>query len=180
MSKLRYDSRCIVCKKEFIAKKKGTQFCSNICRAQYSRDNKLKLIKDQGEIIETQKRVLKSNARITAAVMPDPVKVAKVSCEVGKDLTECKRPDGSHLYSDQDLWILIARINQLVFNENSGTLLGQMDTNMKAEALIRDFEKRFDCRFDDVKRANPKVRPGSTDAENESLIIKYAELHYSR
>jgi len=173
MSKLRYDTECIVCHKRFVAKKKGTQFCSNVCRAKYSRDNRLKLIKDQGTVIRTQATMLRT-------IAPDPVKVKKVSCAVGKDLTECKRPDGSHLYTDQDLWILIARINQLVFAEGSGSLLSQLDTNMRAEALIRDFEKRFDCKFDDVKRANPRIRPGGTDAENETLIIKYASLAYSR
>jgi hypothetical protein len=115
-----------------------------------------------------------------ASVKPAPAMVEKVSEKVDKDFTECKRPDESHFYTDQDLWILIARINQLVFAEGTGNLLSVLDTDMKAEALIRDFEKRFDCKFDDVKIANRNIRPSATDAENETLIVKYASLSYSR
>ena len=124
--------------------------------------------------------MIRTQATMLRKITPEPIQVEKVSCAVGKDLTECKRPDGSHLYTDQDLWILIAKINQLVFAEGTGNLLSELDTNMRAEALIRDFEKRFDCKFDDVKSANQGIRPGTTDAENETLIVKYASLSYSR
>ena len=167
----------MVCKDPFVGKKSDARFCSGKCRARYSRENK---DSNYQETIKAQARTIKSQAGVMRAAIPDPVKVEKVSNEVGKDLTECKRPDGSHLYTDTDLWILIAKINQLVFSENTGHLLSHLDTNAKAEALIRDFEKRFDCKFDDVKTANPKVRPGTNDAENETLIIKYASLEYSR
>jgi len=60
MSSKRYDAKCIVCKKEFIAKKKGTRFCSNVCRAQYSRDNRLKLIQSQGNVIRSQDQLVRS------------------------------------------------------------------------------------------------------------------------
>ena len=60
MSSKRYNAKCIVCKKEFIAKKKGTRFCSNVCRAQYSRDNRLKLIKSQSHVIRSQGQLIRS------------------------------------------------------------------------------------------------------------------------
>lgn len=186
MSEKRYTEKCEQCEKPYVAKKSNSRFCSSACRARWNREHPSDPTRKKpkftvlNEVIEAQRRVIQSNAGIAAAVMPDPVKVKKVSCEVGKDLTECKRPDGSHLYTEQDLWILIAKINQLVFAEGTGNLLSELDTNMRAEALIRDFEKRFDCKFDDVKSANQGIRPGTTDAENETLIVKYASLSYSR
>ena len=105
--------------------------------------------------------------------------VEKVSSETGKDLTECKRPDGSHLYTEQDLWILIARLAELAFNEYPGNLLSVFHTDDVADGMIRDFERRFDCKFADVKKANPNIRPGGSNVENENLIIQYASLEYS-
>ncbi len=173
MSSKRYNAKCIVCKKEFIAKKKGTRFCSNVCRAQYSRDNRLKLIHLQARTIRSQAGVMK--AVMPASFKPAPAMVEKVSEKVGKDLGECKRPEGDHLYTEKDLWILIARISKLVF-ETPNDLM----QDLTAHSLIKDFEKRFDCKFDDVKSANRSIRPGATDAENETLIVKYASLSYSR
>jgi hypothetical protein len=109
------------------------------------------------------------------AVLPDPARFMKVSEKVGKDLGECKRPEGDHLYTEKDLWILVARIAKLVF-ETPDDLM----QDLSAHALIKDFEKRFDCKFDDVKSANRGIRPGATDAENETLVMKYASLFYSR
>ncbi len=174
MSSKRYNAKCIVCQKEFVAKKKGTRFCSNVCRAQYSRDNRLRLIQSQRNVIRSQAGVMK--AVMPAFVKPAAVMVEKVSEKVGKDLTECKRPDGDHLYTEKDLWILIARIVKIVFEHDGNDLM----QDVKAHSLIKDFEKRFKCRFDDVKSSHPSVRPGKTDAENERLIVEYVSLQYSR
>jgi len=173
MSEKRYERKCVQCHRPFVGRISYAKFCSGKCKAKWHRDNK-------DNVIKAQTRTLKSQAKVMAAVIPDPATVEKVSCEVGKDLTECKRPDGSHLYTDTDLWILIARINQLVFNEGTGSFISQLDTDMKATALIRDFEKRFECKFDEVKSSNPGIRPGKNDVENETLVVKYASLHYSR
>ncbi|GAH87344.1 unnamed protein product, partial [marine sediment metagenome] len=95
--------------------------------------------------------------------------------KVGKDLTEYKRPGGDHLYTEKDLWILTARIIRLVFEYPWDIM-----QDIRAESLFRDFEKRFNCKFEDAKRSYPGVRQGKTDDENELLMIKYASLSYSR
>ena len=92
----------------------------------------------------------------TQAIPTQAIKtiIAEVAESIGKDLTECKRPDGTHLYTDQDLWILLSRINKVVFQEDSGSVLSKWSTDTICNDLISDFEQRFDCKFDDVKKAN--------------------------
>jgi len=167
--------KCEVCGRSYIAQRKGSHVCSNKCRAKKSRDKKAT---NTTKVIQSQRQTIRSQAGVMRAVMPASIKpamVEKVSEKVGKDLTECKRPEGDHLYTEQDLWILIARIIRLVFDTPNDLM-----QDIKAESLIRDFEKRFDCKFDDMKTSHPGVRPGKTDDENELLMIKYASLFYSR
>lgn len=184
MSEKRYQSTCLQCGEIFIAKKLRTKFCSGKCRAKFSRDKKDKLVESQANIIKTQKQVAYHSGFVPEK--PEESKeekkivTEKVSCEVGKDLTECKRPSGDHLYTDQDLWILIAKINKIVFAENSDNMLSVMDTDRRSKDLIHDFERRFDCRFSDVKRANSAIRPGKTNEENYLIIERYSRLEYSR
>jgi hypothetical protein len=78
------------------------------------------------------------------------------------------------------LWILIGKLNLLVFNTDTSNLLGRWGTEETAHELIQDFERRFDCKFSDVKKTNPKVHPAKTDAENRQIALKYAYLNYSR
>ncbi len=66
----------------------------------------------------------------------------------GKDLIECVRPDGQHLYTDNDLKILHAR---WYYREKSKVALFNQFALMD---IIRDFEKRFECTFDEIKRTN--------------------------
>ena len=98
----------------------------------------------------------------------------------GKDLTDCKRPDGQHLYTVNDLQILMGRICQIVLNTDMSNLIGKWDTDNIVQQLISDFERRFECAFSDVKKANPDVRPGKNDAENRVIASRYASLKYSR
>jgi hypothetical protein len=104
----------------------------------------------------------------------------EVSKVTSKEFTECERPDGQHFYTDTDLWILLARISQIVFNTDTSNLVGLWDSERITREMIQDFERRFECKFDDVKRANPNIKPGKTDSENWELVSKYAALNYSR
>jgi hypothetical protein len=45
--------------------------------------------------------------------------------------------------------------------------------------LIQEFEHRFKCRFDDVRKANQQIRTGKTSAEHYAFAQKYAHLEYS-
>jgi hypothetical protein len=104
----------------------------------------------------------------------------KFSEITGKDLSECKRPDGSHLYTDQDLWILLGRINSVTLSSDTSNLLSKWNTENICHDLIRDFEQRFECKFGDVRKVNQNIKPGKTDKENGEIASKYAHLKYSR
>ena len=104
--------------------------------------------------------------------------VTKVTSEIGIDLSEYEHPN-SKLYTELDLKILLGKICRLVFSENSHNLLSVLDTNRIASKLITDFEKRFDCKFSDVKMAFPNVRAGVTNTENWKFI-SFADLSYSK
>jgi hypothetical protein len=114
--------------------------------------------------------------------------IKKVSNEVGKDLTECKRPDGSHLYTETDLWILVAKLVQVGFtgkiqnfaSASGPPLLSVLNTNQLSMNLISDFERRFQCKFDDVRRSSPYVHAADDGSEDEILIDRYASMEYSR
>jgi len=60
MSQLQVETVCIQCKKHFLSKKKGSKFCSNVCRAQYSRDGRLSKLKSQSKVIKTQSKIIES------------------------------------------------------------------------------------------------------------------------
>jgi hypothetical protein len=63
-----YVMECEVCKKTYVATRKGSHFCSNVCRAQYDRDKKSKQLKQ----FETQAQVIQSQAKIIDAILPKP------------------------------------------------------------------------------------------------------------
>jgi hypothetical protein len=98
----------------------------------------------------------------------------------GKELMEMKRSDGPHSYTDKDLQILLARISQVELNTYTGNLIGWWDNYRITRELIQDFERRFECKFDDAKRANLNINSGQTNSEIRQLISKYASLKYSR
>jgi hypothetical protein len=58
MSKLQIPTVCEQCQKHFFSKKRGSRFCSDICRAQYARDNHSKLFKSQSKVIKIQAKVI--------------------------------------------------------------------------------------------------------------------------
>jgi hypothetical protein len=181
-----YVNKCIECGRNFTSTRNDARFHSGACRAKWNRENRKNLIKAQAEIISTQ-------AKIITKVMPDPgpaaiQKVVKdLSCKTRKDLTECKRPDGTHLYTDQDLWILIAKLCQIGYKGSirnfcpaGEDLLAVMNTNRVSQELIWDFERRFQCKFDDVRCNNQYIIQDRTRAEEDELLRKYEGLSYSR
>jgi hypothetical protein len=191
MSQKRYENKCIVCNQPFVSKRAGGKYCSGACRARYSREKKEAKYQ---EVIKSQAETIKTQAKIITKVIPDPgpavVKeiVQDLSCKTGKDLTECKRPDGTHLYTDQDLWILIAKLLEVGF---TGTIrnylpagedfLHAMHVDRLSQDLISDFERRFSCKFDDVRRNTQYiVQQDRTEAEEAALLNKYVNLRYSR
>lgn len=103
--------------------------------------------------------------------------VEKLSAKTGKDLTECKRPDGKHNYTDRDLLILIARLTRETIRWQSGHIMDIMVGYQNYDNAIKLFENIFDCKFDDVKKANPNFVIGKTDGD---LIQQYANLEYSK
>jgi hypothetical protein len=191
MSQKRYENKCLECKQPFVSKKAGSKFCSGACRARYAREKKEA---EYQVVIKSQVETIKTQAKIITRVMPDPGPavtkgiVEDVSCKTGKDLTECKRADGTHLYTEQDLWILIAKLLKVGF---TGTIrnylpagedfLHAMYVDRLSQDLISDFERRFSCKFDDVRRNTQYiVQKDRTEEEEKALISKYVSLSYSR
>jgi len=183
MSRKRYVRKCNQCGIEYVAKSTKSQFCSNACKGVnwHSRRN------DYQKTIKAKDKTIEIQAKAIRAILPDPATIEKVSCEVGKDLTECKRPDGSHLYTELDLWILVSKLANIGFtgrvsfaSASGPPLLSVLSTNQTSMELISDFERRFQCKFDDVRRSSPYVHAKEDGSEDEVLINRYAELQYSR
>lgn len=183
MSEKRYQKVCDHCHKPFVASLPFARFCDPKCKAQWHRD---KRVADTASIIQSQGVMIRTQAKILRQVIPDPDLVKKVSCETGKDLTECKRPDGSHLYTETDLWILVSKLAEVGYNPiyrnsvpaSGPSLLSVLHINQVSQELIWDFERRFKCRFDDVRRSNHYIHTNGSD--DEEIIKKYAQLQYSR
>ena len=121
--------------------------------------------------------VTEISSRNGTQVIPDQVTIKKGSSEVGMDQTEFKRPDGSHQYTDQDLKILLSRIIDHTYRSNSEVALFNQFDFMD---LISDFERRFQCKFDEVRKANQHIQPGKTLEENQIFANKYRSLEYSK
>ncbi len=180
--------RCRECEKIFDAEKSNARFCSSSCRQRDYRRRHAVKFKKQAETIKGQAETIKLHTRVMTAVIPDPKTIEKISCEVGKDLTECKRPDGSHLYTDMDLWILVSRLASVGFTgriQNYASafgplLLSVLNTNQLSMDLISDFAQRFKCKFDDVRRSSSYIHTKEDGSEDETIIEQYASLAYSR
>lgn len=105
--------------------------------------------------------------------------IQNVSNVVSRDLSECVRPDKKHSYTEMDIKIFFSKlIYHIYFSQTESQLLhhfAKMD-------LIEDFERRFDCTFKDIKRANPniQIQMGKTDKEHTEFMNMYAHLKYSR
>ncbi len=177
--KVSKDRTCKVCGNTFQGIK-GALFCSNACKQKDFRNGKNTDTLQLRETVTAQSSIIKNQAMVFNAIASQPAITQKLSVETGKDLTECKRPDGKHLYTDRDLWILLAKMYEVVYHEQSGNLLSVLNTNKVVDALIADFERRFECKFDDMKKANPHIKPYDSDNENYTLISRYSKLKYSR
>jgi hypothetical protein len=90
-------------------------------------------------------------------------------------VTNVYKPPDTLLYTELDLKIILGKICRLAFNEDGNNLLSKMATNRIAFELIQEFEKRFDCKFSDARKAFPNVKPAETDMENYTYI-SFADL----
>ena len=185
MSKLQIPTVCIQCQKHFLSKKHGTKFCSDICKAQEKRDRDKKLHQSQAKVIRTQAEVIniltpKPNTR-KSGDLESKVVIQELSSVTGKDLTECKRPDGQRLYTYEDLCILTARLIRQVYSPGSEVALFNKFSEMD---IIEDFEHRFKCKFDDTRKANSNgklsAELGRTFEAHNAFYLKYGSLKYSR
>jgi len=127
-----------------------------------------------------------SNTTVTPIVTPIVTKainnsIANLSNVVGKDLTECVRPDGQHFYTEKDLRILCALILHSLRAEPSQIMkvaMKEWDVSSVIGKLVLDFEKRFECKFNDAMVANKHISPFADD--NMKITDKYDSLEYSR
>jgi len=118
----------------------------------------------------TAKTIAKTRVISTAVITQD---LADIS---GKDLSECKRPDGKHFYTNQDICILLAKIIVETYQPRSDVALFNQFNIMD---LIEDFEHRFKCSFNEVRQVNQHIRTGETLEEHRAFAEKYVHLQYS-
>ena len=76
MSQARYENKCVVCNQPFVAKRKGSRYCSGACRARYSREKKEAkyqgVLKDQSEVIQSQSKVIQAAlSEVLRPVVPE-------------------------------------------------------------------------------------------------------------
>ena len=137
-------------------------------------------VQSQNDYLKKSVEIVKTSIEPDGLIVPSPI-IQNVSNVIGKDLSECKRPDGNHLYTDMDLRILTSLLINQTHNPGSDVALLNQFTYMD---LIADFERRFKCRFDDVRKANNRgkisVDMGTTLEENLLFANKYSSLNYSR
>lgn len=184
---------CKVCGKPFEYRSSKGIFCSDACQKKDQRlreKNNTSLLR---ETVTAQSGMIKTQGVVINTVLPDYLfdsnyhseqKITeKLSAETGKDLTECKRPDGKHLYTKQDIFILLAKISKvnwgLPAQPQVADLLPWFNADRITRSIIADFERRFECKFDEIKRANSDIRPESNE-EYISLMKRYENLKYSR
>jgi len=110
--------------------------------------------------------------------IPSP-KIQYVTNVEGKDLSECVRLDGQHLYTETDIKILLAK---LIYHVYFSLAESQLLDHFAKMDLIEDFEKRFNCAFRDITKANSniQIQMGETDKEHIEFMNKYIHLKYSR
>lgn len=129
--------------------------------------------------IGTHKRQVHFGMKNTVTQVSDNnfVEVTKVTSDIGIKLNESVHLK-SNLCTELDLKILLGKICRLVFSEENYNCLSVMNTNRLSSELISDFERRFKCKFPDIKMAFPNLRPAGTDSENLKYI-SFADLRYS-
>ena len=126
---------------------------------------------------DTSNKMSDSSSKNGTQVNPDQGTIKKVISEVGKDITEYKRPYVSHQYTDQDVKILLSRIIDHINRPKSEVpLFDKFDYN----DLIADFELRFHCKFYEVKKANQHIQAGETFEERQKFATKFRSLKYSK
>jgi hypothetical protein len=171
--------RCEVCEKVFKSFRSDSKTCSVACRSKLSRIKNGGTVKEQAQIIKTQAKVIKTISSRPVPIRSSSPDIQNLSIITGKDLTECKRPDGKHFYTDKDLWILYSLLLHSVRMEPKLiTILvsGPWDDSNVLGKLILDFEQRFECKFDDVKVSNPNIK----FSQAMDVTANYPNLNYSR
>ncbi len=166
-------AKCDICGKTFIARGMGThrrEAHEMVVKSliNNSNFNLITAVNDNITVVNDNS-VGKIRSLIKEPSSFKPISYLKISKIVDKDLTEYKHQKKTHLYSDTDLWILYGRFRMLMWSQ-------QYPPHIMKERLIQDFERRFECKFYDVKQANTHICPDKTFAENPSLASKYASL----
>jgi len=97
---------------------------------------------------------------------------------------ECVRPDGKHFYNELDLKIFKAKIFfevQIHTEQSDGSLFSEMAHSKRIEEIIKDFERRFMCSFDNIKNDNPEMfkKVKHFDKEYNDNIVFFKQ-NYSR
>jgi len=118
-----YVMTCEVCEKTYVATRKGSHFCSNVCRAQYDRDKKSKQLKQ----FETQAQVIQTQAEIIKVVLPKSVNI--------KPSPEIRNTGGSFKKRSDPAW-LTSTLDGILFPSVSKWKAGKFNS-----AEIKEFTR---------------------------------------
>jgi len=185
MAKTRKSARlktriCVVCGTSFKARRIDAVYCSQACRMKVVRTKQKEAQNQITEALRVQSEGIKRQAMVFNTVMPAQGPINKFFIKVGKDLTQCQNSGGKRLWTDQDSWILLGRLWEAIYSEDSGNPLSILNANKITDNLIADFERRFECSFDDIKSTYSDVHPDFSDIKSKPPMILFASMKYSR
>jgi adenine-specific DNA methylase len=115
-----YIETCEICHKTYIATRKGSTVCSNVCRAQKSRDKHSIQFKSQAQVIQTQAEIIK-------VVLPKAVDL--------KPIPEIRNTGGSFKKRSDPAW-LTSTLDGILFPSVSKWRAGKFNS-----AEIKEFTR---------------------------------------
>lgn len=106
----------------------------------------------------------------------EPVKMNALQSQL-EILPEEDKNGSCNLYMEMDIKILLARMLRYTLCSVQPSQLLQHFTILE---MIQDFEKKFKCEFENVRKLNQHIRIGTTLAEHQNFIYQFGKLKYSR
>jgi len=117
-----------------------------------------------------------SRCNLSIAKPGETVKMRSTPTETKKS-TEKNKDAECQLYTETDIKILLARMLKYSYGSVQPSQLLQHFALME---MVQDFEKRFKCEFENVRKLNQHISFGKSFSEHHNFIYQYLDLKYSR
>ena len=145
------------------------------------------------QTVKAQSGIIKNQGKVIKTVMPEfvetsveetePEKMGKQLIETSADLSDHTSQPNKSLYTKQDLYILMAKLATTNWGQpvspGVANLLTYLNAQKVTDNLIADFERRFQCKFEETKQANPEDMHGGDNDYWHEIIEQYSKLPYS-